>query len=92
MAYYIDADNNYPKHDGDILAVLPEWEPGNALPDGWQEVAPGKVPTITQDQYLEELPPIQVKGKLTRQFQVVDYTPEQIEQRAAIRAEVSNNA
>jgi hypothetical protein len=89
MAYYIDANDNYPKHDGDVLAVLPQWEPGNALPDGWREVAAGKVPVFTEDQYLEELPPVEVKGKLTRQFQVVDYTPEHLEARAQIRAEIA---
>ena len=89
MAYYIDAENNYPKHDGDILALEPDWEPGHPLPEGWQEVAHGEVPEISENQYLEELPPIEVKGKLTRQFQVVDYTAEQLAAREAIRNEMT---
>ena len=88
MSYYIDADNNYPKHAGDILAVEPDWEPGHPLPEGWQQVEPGVMPEFTNDQYLEELEPAVVDGKLTRQFQVVDYTPEQLAAREAIRSEM----
>jgi hypothetical protein len=89
MAYYIDADNNYPRHDGDILAVEPDWEPGHPLPEGWQQVEPGVVPEFNEEQYVQELAPIVVKGKLTRQFEVLSYTPEQLAAREAMRNEMT---
>jgi hypothetical protein len=89
MAYYIDSENNYPKHQGDILAIEPDWEPGHPLPEGWQQVEPGVMPDFTDNQYVEELAPVLVKGKLTRQFQVHDYTSEELAAREAIRNEMT---
>ncbi len=90
--YLIDPNGNYPMHAGDLVAAHPDWTEGSALPEGWQEVAPGKTPDIDHTtQAWTELAPALVKGKLTRQFQVRDLTTKELEQRAAAVASLTND-
>lgn len=79
MGYFIDDKGNYPRHAADIQEIVPDWREGiDILPDGWQEVAPGKTPKLAQYEYVVEDAPAVVDGVLTRQFHVERLTDEQI--------------
>jgi hypothetical protein len=73
MGYFIDPQNNYPRHAGDIQLYYPNWnEEIDDLPQGWQQVDAGIVPEFDPlTQKLIELQPLEINGKLTRQFEVL---------------------
>jgi hypothetical protein len=76
--YLIDPNGNYPRHMGDLLLEVPEWQETDALPPGWVDVAPGVIPAFdSATQTFDELPPALVDGVLTRQFAVRNLTTEE---------------
>lgn len=92
MEYFIDPDGNYPRHYGDIQIEHPDWKMGDQLPNGWQSVAAGVFPEIPQDHKAIEHSPALVNGVLTRQFEVVPYTADELKQLELmkIRKKVTN--
>lgn len=80
---YIDANGNYPRYYGDIMAENPGWNLGDALPEGWQEVADVPAPEFGEDQTFYEADPVLIDGVLTRNFIVRDLTEEELALRNA---------
>ena len=81
MAFFINPLSEYPRHIGDIQIEYPNWNYGDVLPDGWQEVADGIVPEVNADEYWIEISPNFSDGVLTRQFEVKLLTEEMIKSR-----------
>lgn len=81
---FIDSQGNYPRHIGDLLNEIPDWQEGSSLPSGWQQVmyAP-EMPTAAENEAIEEMQPQLIDGILTQSFRVRPMTPEEIEQREA---------
>ena len=80
----ISPDNEYPKHIGDLKLAHPDWEEGNALPSGWQEVAyASELPDRGENEVIYEVEPTPIDGVLTQTFSVRPMTTEEIERRDA---------
>ena len=64
MIAYRNAKGNYPRYKGDIQLVLPGWDFGDVLPEGWHEVVdvdPGEAPvheTINRQNFWYQLDPV----------------------------------
>ena len=80
----ISPDNKYPQHIGDLKLAHPDWQEGDALPQGWQEVAYAtEVPSRGEDEIVYEIEPTLIDGVLTQTFAVRPMTTEEIERRDA---------
>lgn len=74
----IDPENNYPRFIGDLRLDHPNWEQGDALPEGWHEVTPiSELPTKADDEAWQEDAPILVDGKYVQQVSVRPMTDEE---------------
>ena len=71
MAYFIDAEGNYPRHIGDVQIAAPAYVYGDDLPDGWVEVAEGVTPECGEGEAYVETAPKNIGGIITRQFKIV---------------------
>lgn len=81
---FINPNNEYPRHIGDLQLVHPGWKQGDPLPEGWQEVAYAtERPLPGVDELVYEVEPTIIDGKLTQTFAVRAMTPEEIERRDA---------
>lgn len=83
MSVYINDLGEYPRYMGDIQLVLPEWQPGDALPTGWSEVVEVLGPSVDDSQIYYEVPPVEVDGVWTQQWEVRALTPEELAIRQA---------
>lgn len=83
MSVYINDLGEYPRYMGDVQLVLPEWQPGDALPAGWSEVVEVLGPSVDETQTYYEVAPIQVDGVWTQQWEVRPLTEEEIATRQA---------
>ena len=80
----INPENEYPKHIGDLKLAHPNWQEGDALPNGWQEVAyASEVPSRGENEVVYETEPTLINGKLTQTFAIRPMTAEEIERRDA---------
>jgi hypothetical protein len=79
MGLYIDNNGNYPRYDGDIVAIRDSWAPGDLLPAGWQQVQPIEQPIPTETTYVYEEFPTVVDGILTQNWVVRPYTIDELE-------------
>ena len=53
MIAYRNAEGAYPRHIGDIRLLIPNWEIGDTLPEGWHkvlEVDPGEAPECLDEE------------------------------------------
>jgi len=57
----------FPRHDGDIHLIQPDWTPEQSLPKPWVEVIWQDPPTTDETQIAVVAPPAQVDGVWTRQ-------------------------
>lgn len=80
---YISPSNEYPRHPGDIQLQHPGWNPGDALPQGWVEVAFAPKPVAGKDELVYESFPLEVNGTMTQNWMVRGLTSEEIERRDA---------
>jgi hypothetical protein len=80
---YISANNEYPRHIGDVKLVQPGFKDGDELPAGWRKVEETQPPTAGTDQLVIEAAPKEIKGVMTQQWLVRDMTAEEIERRDA---------
>ncbi len=80
---YQDSNGNYPRYYGDIQADFPEWNLGDALPEGWLEVQETTIPEIGVDETYELGTPELVNDVLTQTWIVRPMTVEEIERRDA---------
>lgn len=83
MGIYISPENDYPRFQGDIKIANPEWEPGQPLPQGWNEVEDVPMPEVPLDNLLEEEFPKNIKGKWVRSYKIRPMTEEEKERRDA---------
>jgi hypothetical protein len=83
MLIYINSENEYPRFPGDIQVNFPEWEIGDALPEGWIEVEDALSPQASATEKAIEVFPKEVDGKYIRSFEVVPLTEEEIAEREA---------
>lgn len=81
---FINADNQYPRHIGDLLNTQPNYVEGDALPEGWHAVIVSEFPELGVDETLEEVfPVLNESGEYVQTFEVRPMTAEEIEHRDA---------
>jgi len=80
---YINPEGEYPRHIGDIQLEHPNFKEGDALPEGWVQVAEADRPEPQTDKIIFEDFPVEVDGVMTQNWQVRDMTAEEIERRDA---------
>jgi hypothetical protein len=75
---FINPQNEYPRHIGDLQLDNPGWKVGDPLPAGWQQVEyASEIPTKGADEILYEVKPSMVNGKLTQTFALRPMTAEE---------------
>lgn len=79
----INPDNEYPRHIGDLQLAYPDWQKGDALPEGWLEVQAIDNPMPAEDEILYEDDPIEIDGVLSQNWKVRPMTAEEIALRDA---------
>jgi len=80
---YINSDNEYPRHIGDIHLEHKNYKDGDALPTGWQKVKESERPTAGTDQVSVEDFPENIDGVMTQKWKVRDLTEAELERRNA---------
>jgi hypothetical protein len=75
---FINPNNEYPRHAGDILIEHPDYD-GINLPSGWQAVQVTEPPTLESNQVLSEIQPELINGSYVQAWSVRDMTAEEIE-------------
>ena len=78
----------FPRHDGDIQLIQPDWTPEQLLPEPWVEVIWQDPPTTNETQIALVAPPAQVDGVWTRQWAIHTYTAEELAANKARQAEM----
>lgn len=77
MNLFINPDNEYPRHIGDILIEYPDFD-GINLPEGWKVVEPINPPVFGEGQILEELFPELIDGSYKQTWNVRTLTEEEL--------------
>lgn len=80
---YIDPNNNYPRHYGDIQIENAGWKLGDALPTGWQAVVETERPVAKAGYITLEDYPLEIDGVMTQNWKTRKLTPAEIERRDA---------
>ena len=80
---YINPDNEYPRHIGDVQLAKPSFKDGDALPTGWTKVEESERPTAGTDKVTVEGAPAEVDGVMTQSWTVRDLTQEELDRRNA---------
>ena len=81
---FINPNNEYPRHLGDLLGENPDWEENDPLPNGWQAVAyADEIPEPGKNQVRVEVFPTEKNGILTQTFIIRDLTAEELAEREA---------
>ena len=93
MAYIFIETQQYPLYIGDIQLLYPNATEDN-LPNGFAEVFEIQKPETTLTHYAKEITPIQISGVWTQQFEVKEFTADELaarETRAQERIAFINN-
>lgn len=81
---FINAENQYPRHIGDLLNAHPDYVEGDALPEGWHLVIASEFPALSADETFEEVFPVLNESRdYVQTFEVRPMTTEEIEHRDA---------
>jgi hypothetical protein len=80
---YINSDNEYPRHIGDVQLAKPSFKDGDPLPTGWVKVEESERPTAGTDQVTVEGIPEEINGVITQSWVVRDLTQAEIDRRNA---------
>jgi hypothetical protein len=80
---YINAENEYPRHIGDVQLAKPSFKEGDALPTGWVKVEESERPTAGTDQVTVEGFPETVDGVMTQTWTLRDLTQAELDRRDA---------
>jgi len=80
---YINPENEYPRHIGDIQLEFPSFKDGDALPTGWVKVEESERPTAGTDEVTAEGFPENIDGVMTQSWTVRDLTQAEIDRRDA---------
>lgn len=75
---FINSNNEYPRYIGDLQIEYPGWKEGDAIPEGWTEVAYAEqIPTPGPDEVVYEDYPELVNGTFVQKFSVRKITKEE---------------
>lgn len=80
---YINAENKYPRHIGDIQLEFPGFKEGDAMPIGWTQVIESLRPETGADELAYEGAPKEIKGLMTQTWIVRDLTQAELDRRNA---------
>jgi hypothetical protein len=80
---YINSNNEYPRHIGDIQLVKAGFKDGDVLPTGWTQVEESERPAAGADKVSVEVAPVEVDGIMTQQWLVRDLTQAELDRRDA---------
>ena len=80
---YINSDNEYPRHIGDVQLIKSGFKDGDTLPTGWLKVEESERPTAGTDQVTVEGKPEEVNGVMTQSWTVRDLTQAELDRRDA---------
>ena len=80
---YINSDNEYPRHIGDVQLVKAGFKDGDTLPTGWVKVTESERPTAGTDKVIVEGFPETVDGVMTQTWTVRDLTQAELDRRDA---------
>ena len=80
---YINSENEYPRHIGDIQLDFPSFKEGDKMPTGWTQVVESPRPDTGADQVAYEGFPDDVKGVMTQAWFVRDLTQPELDRRNA---------
>ena len=80
---YINAQNEYPRHIGDVQLISPNFVEGNTLPVGWQAVTETTRPIPGKDKLSVEAFPVEVEGVMTQSWTVRKMTADELGRRDA---------
>ena len=83
MTYlFINPDNEYPRHPGDVLIDDPNFD-GVNLPEGWKVVTPTTPPTVGINQVAYEIFPEFINDEYVQSWSIRDLTQEEINEIAS---------
>ena len=80
---FINSENEYPRHIGDIQLEFPGFKEGDAMPIGWTQVIESPRPETGADELAYEGLPQEVKGLMTQIWVVRDLTQAELDRRNA---------
>jgi len=80
---YINSDNEYPRHIGDVQLAKPSFKDGDTLPTGWLKVEESERPTAGTDKVTVEGTPEEINGVITQTWTVRDLTQAELDRRNA---------
>ena len=80
---YINAENEYPRHIGDVQLAKPSFKDGDTLPTGWAKVKESERPTGGIDQVTVEGFPETIDGVVTQSWTLRDLTQAELDRRDA---------
>ena len=76
---FIKNGTDYPRYIGDIQLENPTWEPGQALPSGWESVQESIQPEISPGTTAREVLPILINGIWVQTWEAVTLSELDIE-------------
>jgi len=80
---YINSENEYPRHIGDVQIAKSGFKDGDALPKGWTKVKESERPTAGIDKVTVEGTPEEVDGVMTQTWTVRNLTQAELDRRDA---------
>lgn len=80
---FIGPNGEYPKFLGDVQLVNPDYQIGDDLPNGWNEVIEVDPPALNKDEVYFELAPELIDGVYTQKFATRPMTDDEIAKRDA---------
>ena len=80
---YINPENEYPRHIGDVQLDKKGYKEGDTLPTGWTKVKESERPTAGTDQVTVEGFPETIDGVMTQTWTVRDLTQAELDRRDA---------
>ena len=89
MAYININTNEYPRYEGDILLIDPQWNSSLPLPNGWFVVNETSHPEYSETQTIKEGVPNLVDGEYYQNWIVIDLSEDQILQKNTPKPEES---
>lgn len=69
---FIDPNNNYPRHVGDIKLAHPEWNTKDPLPNGWTEVQKVQQPKADPGYFYKETFPVKIDGVFSQNWELAE--------------------
>ena len=80
----INSQGEYPRYIGDLQLEYPDYQEGDALPEGWHQVEETTTPQLTEpDTIIYEGTPVETDGAFKQTWVIRTMTAEEIERRDA---------